>query len=158
MNNKSSVLFKIAGILAIVIGAICCLGFIVIFPAIIGATLIIGGVKFLDFATCSREQLLEKSTNIIVWIVIFFVFGGIVTGIIALLAYLDSTEEIVYNNNVSDQSNQNLQNNKSKDSQTLVIEKLERLSSLYKEGLLTEEEYTSLKNELLKNNRGTQND
>ena len=102
--------------------------------------------------------MLEKSTNIIVWIVIFFVFGGIVTGIIALLAYLDSTEEIVYNNNVSDQSNQNLQNNKSKDSQTLVIEKLERLSSLYKEGLLTEEEYTSLKNELLKNNRGTQND
>ena len=158
MKNKSSVLFKIAGIISIVLGSIYCLGFIAILPAIIGATLIFGGVKFLDFATSSREEVLNKSTNIIVWIVIFFIFGGIITGVIALLAYLDSTEEIVYNKNVGDQSSQNLQNNKSKDNQTLVIEKLERLSALHKDGLLTEDEYTSLKNELLKNNRGTQND
>lgn len=151
--NKSSRLFRIAGTLAIILGSIYCMGFMLIFPVLIGICLIFGGIKFMDYADLNSQELEKHTTSMIVWIIVFFILGCIITGIIALIAYLDSKENMVYNNNVSDAKiidiTQNIENNGLKKSEQ-VIEKLERISKLYKEGLLTEEEYTNLKNELLK--------
>lgn len=151
--NKSSRLFRIAGTLAIILGSIYCMGFMLIFPVLIGICLIFGGIKFMDCADLNSQELEKHTTSMIVWIIVFFILGCIITGIIALIAYLDSKENMVYNNNVSDAKiidiTQNIENNGLKKSEQ-VIEKLERISKLYKEGLLTEEEYTNLKNELLK--------
>ena len=53
--NKN--LLKIAGIISIVLGIICCL---TIFGAIVGVPLIIGGNKIKDMANLSDQELLQQ--------------------------------------------------------------------------------------------------
>lgn len=146
--NKGSKLFKISGILAIVFGAIMCLGFILIFPALIGAAMIYGGISFMNYAEMDSHVLAKKNTIIIVWIVIFFLFGGMITGVLALSAYLDSREDIEETSNSN--TNSNVAEDIQKTDTDLLVEKIERLDKLHKDGLITDEEYESLKKDVLK--------
>lgn len=150
--NKGSKLFKISGILAIVFGAIMCLGFILVFPALIGAAMIYGGISFMNYAEMDSHALAKKNTIIIVWIVIFFLFGGMITGVLALSAYLDSREDVAEtsNSNSNTNSNSNVAEDIQKTDTDLLVEKIERLDKLHKDGLITDEEYESLKKDVLK--------
>lgn len=145
--NKGSTLFKASGIVAIVIGGISCMGFMAIFPLITGIALIFGGINFLKYADYTEEQILNEKTPIIIWIVVFFIFGMIITGVLSLVAYLNVTNAnsssviTVVKDNNSENENKTVYDSK--------IEKLEKLDNLRKQGLLTEEEYNSLKKELL---------
>ena len=136
--NKGSSLFKTSGILAIVFGAIMCMGFVLLFPAVIGIAMIFGGISFMKYAELSANELQSKSTIIVCFIVLFFIFGGVITGVLALCAYLDSKESFDYNNSVI---KEDLGDN--------TITKLEKINNLKNEGLLTEDEYNSLKNDLI---------
>ena len=136
--NKGTPLYKVSGILAIVFGSIMCMGFVLLFPAIIGITMILGGISFMKYADQSANELKSKNNIIVFFIVLFFIFGGVITGVLALCAYLDSKESFDYNNN-------EVQENIDKD----TISKLERINNLRKDGLLTEDEYNSLKNDII---------
>lgn len=148
--NKGSKLFKISGILAIVFGAIMCLGFILVFPALIGAAMIYGGISFMNYAEMDSKTLAKKNTIIIVWIVLFFLFGGMITGVLALSAYLDSKENIEETANSNSNTNSNVAEDTQKTDTDILVEKIERLDKLHKDGLITDEEYESLKKEVLK--------
>jgi hypothetical protein len=136
--NKGTPLYKVSGILAIVFGSIMCMGFVLLFPAIIGITMILGGISFMKYADLSANELKSKNNIIVFFIVLFFIFGGVITGVLALCAYLDSKESFDYNSN-------EVQENIDKD----TISKLERINNLRKDGLLTEDEYNSLKNDII---------
>ena len=136
--NKGAPLYKVSGILAIVFGSIMCMGFVLLFPAIIGITMILGGTSFMKYADLSANELKSKNNIIVFFIVLFFIFGGVITGVLALCAYLDSKESFDYNSN-------EVQENIDKD----AISKLERINNLRKDGLLTEDEYNSLKNDII---------
>ena len=136
--NKGSSLYKTAGILAIIFGVIMCMGFILVIPALVGIAMIFGGVSFMKYADMSAKELQSKNIMIICWIVLFFIFGGVITGVLALTAYVDSKENFDYNNDVS----VNIEDND-------VISKLDRIAKLHDEGLLTDEEYKNLKEEIV---------
>ena len=59
--NKGTPLYKVSGILAIVFGAIMCMGFVLLFPAIIGITMILGGISFMKYADLSANELKSKN-------------------------------------------------------------------------------------------------
>lgn len=148
--NKGSKLFKISGILAIVFGAIMCLGFVLIFPALIGAAMIYGGISFMNYAEMDSHALTKKNAIIIVWIVIFFLFGGMITGVLALSAYFDSREGIEETSNSNANSNSDVTEDIQKTDTDILVEKIERLDKLHKDGLITDEEYESLKKDIFK--------
>ena len=136
--NKGSSLYKASGIFAIIFGAIMCMGFVLLFPAVIGIAMILGGISFMKYADMTCKELQSKNTIIVCLIVLFFIFGGIITGILALCAYLDSKETLDYNNSTSLEI---LDND--------TISKLERINKLKNEKLITQEEYDSLKNDII---------
>lgn len=147
MINKGSSLFRATGIVTIVIGGISCFGFLAIFPLILGVALILGGVNFLKYAEYTKEDIEKEKAVIIIWIVVFFIFGWLIAGILALVAYLtavnaDQTNTVV----VKDQEEEKKADQTQAD---LKIEKLEKLENLKQQGLLTEEEFELLKKELL---------
>ena len=150
MKNKGSTFFKVSGVLAIISGAIYCLGFVVIFPLIIGVPLIIGGVQFSKYAEFTDEQIKENSGAIITWIVVFF-FGGILTGVLALVGYLmvvnSQTENKPQNNSRVEVSGTTLEDETK--GETDDIGKIERLNKLKEQGLITLEEYETLKKQIL---------
>ena len=88
MSNKGSTLFKIAGILAIITGAISCLSLLLI-P---GIPLIWGGAEFLKYAEMTDDQVLEKESTMIIWIVVFFLTST-VSGVLGLIALYQTKEE-----------------------------------------------------------------
>lgn len=137
--NKGSSLYKTAGILAIVFGTLMCLGFVIVVPALIGVSMIFGGVSFMKYSELNASEIKNKSGIIIFWIVLFFIFGGVITGVLALSAYVDSKEEFIYNNDAKDEKLDNEDK----------ISKLERLNKLHDDGLLSDEEFDSLKKDLL---------
>lgn len=157
MRNNGSTLFKITGILAIIFGSLCCLGFLAIFPLLIGIPLIIGGIQYLKYADYTNEQIAASSSPIIVWTVVFFM-AGVLLGILSLLAYLSVTNSTIarnvnpnnYDYNNSTEVTGEIRPDDTNKSDDDKISKLERLNKLKEQGLISEEEYNNLKNDLLK--------
>ena len=96
------------------------------------------------------EQIKENSGAIITWIVVFF-FGGILTGVLALVGYLmvadSQTENKPQNNSRVEVSGKTLDDET--EGETDDIGKIERLNKLNKQGLITEDEYETLKKQIL---------
>ena len=130
--NKN--LLKIAGIISIVLGIICCL---TIFGAIVGVPLIIGGNKIKDMANLSDQELMTQKDTILIWMVVFLVFNQI-SGILVLIFYIDM-----------DGSLSNTLNGSNKTSNDKYDE-LEKLKKLYDDKLLTKEEFETEKEKILK--------
>ena len=143
--NKGSKLLKASGIMAIIIGTLSCIGIMSIFSLFPGIALIFGGLEFMKFAEMTADDIMRNSTTIIIWIVVFFILGGIITGIVALVGYLDAKPEKNVNNGTTEVNG--TINHLDKDD--ILMEKLERLDKMHKDGLITDEEYNNLKNELL---------
>lgn len=130
--NKN--LLKIAGIISIVLGIICCL---TIFGAIVGVPLIIGGNKIKDMANLSDQELITQKDTILIWMVVFLVFNQI-SGILVLIFYIDM-----------DGSLSNTLNGSNKTSNDKYDE-LEKLKKLYDDKVLTKEEFETEKEKILK--------
>lgn len=158
MKNKGSTLFKITGILAIISGALMCVNFWAIFPLFMGVPLIWGGVEFLKYADLTNEQIATKETPLIIWTVVFFVCS-VYLGVLALIAWLQVKDTQINNNIKSTEVSGSVQpeNTQTKtqeepvqsEDRDVVIEKLTRLNKLKEDGLIGEEEYNSLKEDLL---------
>ena len=130
--NKN--LLKIAGIISIVLGIICCL---TIFGAIVGVPLIIGGNKIKDMANLSDQELMTQKDTILIWMVVFLVFNQI-SGILVLIFYIDM-----------DGSLSNTLNGSNKTSNDKYDE-LEKLKKLYDDKVLTKKEFETEKEKILK--------
>lgn len=130
--NKN--LLKIAGIISIVLGIICCL---TIFGAIVGVPLIIGGNKIKDMANLSDQELMTQKDTILIWMVVFLVFNQI-SGILVLIFYIDMDGSL---SNTLNGSNKN-SNDK--------YDELEKLKKLYDDKVLTKEEFETEKEKILK--------
>ena len=130
--NKN--LLKIAGIISIVLGIICCL---TIFGAIVGVPLIIGGNKIKDMANLGDQELMTQKDTILIWMVVFLVFNQI-SGILVLIFYIDM-----------DGSLSNTLNGSNKTSNDKYDE-LEKLKKLYDDKVLTKEEFETEKEKILK--------
>ncbi len=128
--NKN--LLKIAGIISLVLGIICCL---TIVGAIVGVPLIIGGNKIKDMANLSDQELLQQKDTILIWMVVFLVFNQI-SGILLLIFYIDMDGSISKSFNGS-------KNNDDK------YDELEKLKKLYDDKVLTKEEFETEKEKIL---------
>ena len=128
--NKN--LLKIAGIISLVLGIICCL---TIVGAIVGVPLIIGGNKIKDMANLSDQELLQQKDTILIWMVVFLVFNQI-SGILLLIFYIDMDGSISKSFNGS-------KNNDDK------YGELEKLKKLYDDKVLTKEEFETEKEKIL---------
>ena len=158
MKNKGSTLFKVTGILAIITGALMCVNFWAIFPLLLGVPLIWGGIEFLKYADLTDEQIVAKETPLIVWTVIFFVCS-VYLGVLALIAWLQVKDAQPKNNGKSTEVTGNIrpENTQTETQQEpvqpedrdVVLEKLTKLNKLKEDGLIGEEEYNSLKEDLL---------
>lgn len=129
--NKN--LLKIAGIISLVLGIICCL---TIVGAIVGVPLIIGGNKIKDMANLSDQELLQQKDTILIWMVVFLVFNQI-SGILVLIFYIDMDGSLSNTLNSS--------NKKSNDK----YDELEKLKKLYDDKVLTKEEFEAEKDKIL---------
>ena len=130
--NKN--LLKIAGIISIVLGIICCL---TIFGAIVGVPLIIGGNKIKDMANLSDQELMTQKDTILIWMVVFLVFNQI-SGILVLIFYIDMDGRLSNTLNGSNKTS----NDK--------YDELEKLKKLYDDKVLTKEEFETEKEKILK--------
>ena len=128
--NKN--LLKIAGIISLVLGIICCL---TIVGAIVGVPLIIGGNKIKDMANLSDQELLQQKDTILIWMVVFLVFNQI-SGILVLIFYIDMDGSI----SSSFKGNNNNDNK---------YDELEKLKKLYDDKVLTKEEFETEKEKIL---------
>lgn len=128
--NKN--LLKIAGIISLVLGIICCL---TIVGAIVGVPLIIGGNKIKDMANLSDQELLQQKDTILIWMVVFLVFNQI-SGILLLIFYIDMDGSISKSFNGSKNSDDK-------------YDELEKLKKLYDDKVLTKEEFETEKEKIL---------
>ena len=123
-------LVKIAGIVAIVLGVIMC---ITIVGAIVGVPLIIGGCKFNDYSKMDDSEFASNKDSILIWSIVFM-FLCTVSGILALLYYLNLDNPTLF---------------KSHSSSTNKYDDLERVNKLYKDKVITKEEYEREKKRIL---------
>lgn len=123
-------LLKIAGIIALVFGIICCC---TIVGVIVGVPLIIGGIKVKDYSEMSDEEILKNKDALLIWSIVFM-FLCTVSGILALLYYLNLDNPTLF---------------KSHPSSTNKYDDLERVNKLYKDKVITKEEYESEKERIL---------
>lgn len=124
-------LLNIAGIIAIVLGIICC---ITIVGAIIGIPMIIGGNKLREYSNMSDEEIIANKDTILIWTIVFL-FINQISGIICLIFYLS------IDNNIFSSKPSSSSNNK--------YDELEKLNKLYKDKVLTKEEFEKEKERIL---------
>ncbi len=158
MKNKGSTLFKVTGILAIITGALLCVNFWAIFPLFLGVPLIWGGVEYLKYADMTDEQILTKETPMIVWTVVFFICS-VYLGVLALIAWLQVKDSQPKNNGKSTEVTGNIHTEETQvgtkqgpvqtEDRDVILEKLTKLNKLKEDGLIGEEEYNNLKEDLL---------
>ncbi len=124
------ILLKISGILALVVGILYCL---TIVGAIIGVPLIIGGIKVKDYADMSDEELLKNKDSLLVWSIVFLIFCTI-SGILAIIYYLNLDNPGLFSSHSSSNSK---------------YDELERVNKLYKDKVITKEEFEKEKERIL---------
>ena len=123
---------KIAGIIAIVVGILASLTLI---GAIIGIPMIIGGYKIKDISTLPEEEIEKQKDTILIWTIVFL-FICQLSGILCLVYYLSM-------GNYSSSKSSNSKTNNSK------YDDLEKLNKLYKDKVITKEEFEAEKKRIL---------
>ena len=129
--NKS--LLNIAGIIAFIFGILACC---TIVGCIVGIPLIIGGNKFREYALMSDEDITSNKDNILIWSIVFL-FLCQVSGVLGLIFYVLSEYKSNTNN-----TNEEVKNNHDK------YDELEKLNKLYKDKVLTKEEFEKEKKKI----------
>ncbi len=122
-------IYKVTGYLALVIGIFYC---ITIIGIIVGIPLIIGASIFLDYAKMSDEDLVKHKNSILGWSIVFLLLAFI-PGILGIIGYFDINKI-----NTSDANKKNTEE-----------EQIRELNKLFKEGLITEEEFQKKKKKIL---------
>lgn len=120
-------LFKIAGIIAMIIGILYC---VTIIGAIVGVFLIAGGSAMMGYSKLSNEELEEKKCSILGWS-IFFLFFTVIGGVLGLIGYVTIGRDIVIGGKES------------------YIDELQKLKELKDKGIITEKEYEAKKKKIL---------
>ena len=124
MNKQ---LLNIAGIIALVLGILCCL---TIFGAIVGIPMIIGGQKFREYSLLIDEELKKNKDTILIWTIVFLLICQI-SGIISLVFYFTMDDNNIFSSKPDKYS------------------ELEKLNQLYKDKAITKEEYEKEKEKIL---------
>ena len=124
-------LLNIAGIIAIVMGIICCL---TIVGAIVGIPMIIGGNKLRTYSLMDDEGIMVNKDNILIWTIVFL-FINQIAGVLCLIFYIDLSSKM--NNATASKTS----NNK--------YDELEKLNKLYKDKVLSKEEFEKEKDRIL---------
>ena len=127
MKDKN--LLNVSGIIAIVLGIVACL---TIFGAIIGIPVIIGGIKFRELSQLADEEIAKNKDTILVWSIVFL-FICTVSGVLGLIYYVG-----IENPNLFSTTNSNDK-----------YDELEKLNKLYKDKVLTKEEFEKEKERIL---------
>jgi len=126
MKDKN--LLNSAGIVAIVVGIIACLTMI---GAIVGIPVIIGGVKIKELSTLSEEEIINRKETLLIWSIVLLLLCTI-SGVLSLLYYLGIENPNLF-----------------KSSSEKRYDELEKINKLYKEKVLTKEEYEQEKERIL---------
>lgn len=128
MKDKN--LLNVAGIIAIVLGIVACL---TVVGAIVGVPVIIGGAKLRDLSTYSDEEIIKYKDTILIWSIVFL-FLCTVSGVLGLLYYIGMENPTLFGTP-----------SKSNDK----YDELEKANKLYKEKVLTKEEFEKEKERIL---------
>lgn len=125
--NVDKVVLKIAGVLSIVIGILCC---ITIFGVIVGIPLIIGGSKINKISLLEDYQINEQRDSILIWGIVF-IFLNFISGVLCIVYYISLIQD------------------KTEKPKTDKYSRLEQLKKLYDDKVLTKEEYENEKQKIL---------
>lgn len=139
--NKSSGLFKAVGLIAIIEGIFMLVTTSwLVLPIAIGVPAIIGGSCFLKYSDMTSQEFNLVKNSALAWSVFFLLLCSTAVGILAIIGIIQMQEESIDNTNcqVIEKSD---------------LEKIERLNILKQRGIIDDEEYARLKNEILNNEK-----
>ena len=128
MKDKN--LLNVAGIIGIVIGILECL---TIVGVIVGIPSIIGGVKLRDLSAQSDEEIARNKDTLLIWSIVFL-FVCTVSGILGLLYYVGIENFTLFSSNPP---------------KTDKYDELEKINKLYKDKVLSKEEFEKEKERIL---------
>lgn len=152
MTNKNSIWCTIMGILGYLIGISYCCTLIFIPVAIY---CFIGARKYIEWSNLTDSQLAQYKPKLTNWAVFFSIVGfpiGLISLVPALMVSNKTTITTVSEpeSTVSEQKNeQETQEEKQEQKVENTLETIEKLESLLKEGLITQEEFERAKKEVL---------
>lgn len=127
--NKT--LLNIAGIISLIFGIICT---ITIIGAIVGIPMIIGGNKLRELSNMDDSEIYKNKDTIIIWMVVFL-FINQISAVLILIYYI-----MLETSMTSDNTKENTMDK---------YDELEKLNNLYKEKVLTKEEFEKEKERIL---------
>lgn len=153
MTNKSSVWCTLMGVLGYIIGIAYC--FTLIFIPI-AVYCFIGAKRYIEWANLTDSQLAQYKSNLTNW-AIFFSIVGFPIGLLSIAPAVLVSNNVTITN-VSEPTNETEnretvvhteEKKEEKDEAVDSLKTIEKLDSLKKEGLITEEEYERAKKEVL---------
>ncbi len=127
--NKT--LLNIAGIISLIFGIICT---ITIIGAIVGVPMIIGGNKLRELSNMDDSEIYKNKDTLIIWMVVFL-FINQISAVLVLIYYIMLESSMTSNN--------------TKENTMDRYDELEKLNNLYKEKVLTKEEFEKEKERIL---------
>lgn len=127
--NKT--LLNIAGIISLIFGIICT---ITIIGAIAGIPMIIGGNKLRELSNMDDSEIYKNKDTLIIWMVVFL-FINQISAVLILIYYIMLETSMTSNN--------------TKENTMDKYDELEKLNNLYKEKVLTKEEFEKEKERIL---------
>lgn len=127
--NKT--LLNIAGITSLIFGIICT---ITIIGAIVGIPMIIGGNKLRELSNMDDSEIYKNKDTLIIWMVVFL-FINQISAVLVLIYYIMLESSMTSNN--------------TKENTIDKYDELEKLNNLYKEKVLTKEEFEKEKERIL---------
>ncbi len=127
--NKT--LLNIAGIISLIFGIICT---ITIIGAIVGIPMIIGGNKLRELSNMDDSEIYKNKDTLIIWMVVFL-FINQISAVLILIYYI-----MLETSMTSDNTKENTMDK---------YDELEKLNNLYKEKVLTKEEFEKEKERIL---------
>ncbi len=127
--NKT--LLNIAGIISLIFGIICT---ITIIGAIVGIPMIIGGNKLRELSNMDDSEIYKNKDTLIIWMVVFL-FINQISAVLILIYYIMLETSMTSNN--------------TKENTMDKYDELEKLNNLYKEKVLTKEEFEKEKERIL---------
>lgn len=154
MTNKNSVWCTIMGILGYIIGIGYCFTLIFIPVAIY---CFIGAKKYIEWANLTDSQLAQYKSNLTNWAVFFSIVGcpiGLLSIVPAVLVSNNPTITTVSEpeTKAEEENKQTQTTDSSKEEKATVentLETIQKLESLLKEGLITNEEFERAKTDVL---------
>ena len=122
-------ILNIAGIIAVVLGILCCL---TVVGAIVGIPVIIGGIKLREYSNMTIEEIKMQKENLLIWTIVMLLLCTL-SGVLCLIFYISLDNQSLF---TSTKTNS-------------YYDDLERINKLYKDKVLTKEEYEAEKARIL---------